>query len=71
MGKPTWYVEDEDLVEEGEGREEENAAEEEVDEPLLVPTAAPQLRQDVVELQRHFDRPAASERIRFFLCRSD
>ena len=49
----TWYVKDEDLIEEGKRREEEYAAQEEVDQPLLVPPAAPQLLQHVVELQRH------------------
>ena len=46
-------MKDEDLVEEGEWGEEKDSAEKKVDEPLLVPPAAPQLLQHVVELQRH------------------
>lgn len=39
----------EDLVEEREGHEEEDWAEEEVGEPLLVPAGALQVHQEVVE----------------------
>ena len=50
---PTWHVKDKDLIEEGKWWEEEYAAQEEVDKPLLVPPAAPQLLKHVVELQCH------------------
>jgi len=45
----TWYVEDEDLIEECERREEEDGAEEQVEHSPLIPSRALGLQEEIVE----------------------